>query len=293
MALNRQVWEAQIKEGFYPDASFLNFMVDMSASVNANRIHVGSAGIDPIVLINNTTYPIPYAERADDDNEIPLDTFSTTNIRVGRPETIEYSYNQLESVIRQHRNTLLKACSTKAAHAIAPNANTAQTPVLQTTGATVGTRKRLCFDDILNLKDEFDNADFPTDGRILVLHPTHVSDLLREDLKLFKEITNLVDGKPNRFGGFHCLSFSKMPTYTIQNDGTLKKVAFGDEETERYCSFAYLKDEVMKADGEIHMYSRVDDPQIRGTLIGFDKRFISMPIRGIGVGSIVSAQIED
>ena len=44
----------------------------------------------------------------------------------------------------------------------------------------------------------------------------------------------------------------------------------------------------MKADGDIYMYARVDDPEERATIVGFDKRFIALPIRGKGIGAIVS-----
>ena len=47
----------------------------------------------------------------------------------------------------------------------------------------------------------------------------------------------------------------------------------------------------MRADGEIYMYSRVDDPEERATIVGFDKRFIALPIRNKGVGAIVSASV--
>ena len=45
----------------------------------------------------------------------------------------------------------------------------------------------------------------------------------------------------------------------------------------------------MKADGEVYMYIREDDPEERGTIVGFDKRFIALPVRGKGIGSIISA----
>ena len=78
-----------------------------------------------------------------------------------------------------------------------------------------------------------------------------------------------------------------MPTYNASGK-TLSKVAYGNTDTERFASVAFCKDEVMKADGDIYMYSRVDDPEERATIVGFDKRFIALPIRGRGIGAIVS-----
>ena len=63
------------------------------------------------------------------------------------------------------------------------------------------------------------------------------------------------------------------------------------QETANFASVAFYTDEVMKADGEIYMYSKVDDPEQRATIVGFDKRFVCMPIRNKGIGAIVSSGI--
>ena len=208
-----------------------------------------------------------------------------------RPDSIEYSYDKLESVIRQHRSTLQASTARKAAHAFAPSEDTTDTPLVLTSGATAGGRKRMTFDDLLTLKERFDNALIPLEERYIILHPSHVSDLLREDVKLFKELTDIKDGEPTRFAGFGCFHFPYMPTYQATG-GTYKKVAFDGEQTEHFASVAFYKHEVMKADGEIYMYARYDDPEERGTIVGFDKRFIALPIRNKGIGAIISAAAE-
>ncbi len=127
MALNKEIWINQILSGFYPDDSFLQKVVNYSEFVENDRLHIPAAGIDPKVLIDNTTYPIKVVERDDEDNEIPLAKFETENTLVRRPDAIEYSYNKLESVIGQHRATLRKSVAMKAAHAYAPQ-HRQQTP---------------------------------------------------------------------------------------------------------------------------------------------------------------------
>ena len=207
MALNKEVWVKQIKEGFYPNRNFLTKVLDLSEYVENNIIHFPSSGIDPNVLINNTTYPIAVVGRTDEDNSISLDKFETENTLVRRPDAIEYSYDKLESVIRQHRSTLQTSTAKKAIHAFAPQSDTADTPLILTTGESVNGRKRLTFDDLLTLKERFDAALVPLDDRYLVLHPSHVSDLLREDVKLFKELTDIKDGEPMRFAGLVVFNF--------------------------------------------------------------------------------------
>ena len=291
MALNKQVWTNQILEGFYPDDSFLKKAVDYSQFVESNRLHIASAGIDPKVLINNTTYPIEVSGRGDTDNEISLDKFETENTLVRRPEAIEYSYDKLESVIRQHRSTLRKSVSMKAIHAFAPDSDTKKTPIVNSTGEAVNGRKRLTFADILTLKERFDDVEIPLEERYIVLHPKHVSDLLLEDIKLFKDITNMKDGEPFRFAGFGFYSFSQMPYYR-QEENTYKKIPFNavKEDGDVFASVAFYAKEVMKADGEIYMYATEDDPKERATIVGFDKRFVALPVRGLGIGAIISTK---
>lgn len=275
-------------ENYYPDRSFLTRVKDFSGHVNANKLHIPSAGIDPKVLINNTTYPISVVGREDEDCEISLDKFETENTLIRRPEALEYSYEKVESVIGQHRNSLQTQTARKAIHAFAPSVNTDYTPVITTTGEPFDGRKRLCANDILTLKERFDEALIPLDDRWIVLHPKHVSDLLREDLKLFKDITNLRDGEPFKFAGFGFYSFPYMPAY---RGGEKVGYTANSQDDDMFASVAFFGGEVMKADGELYMYALEDDPRERGTIIGFDKRFIAMPIRNKGIGAIVSAGV--
>lgn len=291
MGLNKQVWVKQIQENFYPSDNFLKPVMDYSAFVDNDMIHFASAGIDPKVLINNNTYPINILKRTDEDCPIELDLFETENTLVRRPEEIEKAYNKLESVIMQHRNTLRKAVSSKAIHAFAPSADSLYTPVIQTSGATKDGRKRMTFEDLLNLKERFDNALIPLEERYIVLHPKHITDLLLEDVKLFKDLTNIKEGEPFRFAGFGCYQFPIMPEYSLSG-GKLSKMPYSQETAGGlFASVAFYAKEVMKADGDVHMYARMDDPAERATIVGFDKRFIAMPIRNKGIGAIVSASV--
>lgn len=288
--LQKEVWVNQLMSNFYPDSSFLNYVKDFSELSENDAINLAETGIDPKVLINNTTYPIGIVQRVDTPIRIELDKFETENTLVRRPEAIEYAYDQLESVLMGHRNTLRARTAEKAAHAYAPQEDTPDTPVIATSGESKGGRKMITFDDIFDLKERFDNALIPLEKRYLVLHPYHVTDLLRHDIKVFKDLMDLVNGEPKKFAGFGMLQFQLPALY---NFSTLEKKPFAGEpgEYDTFCSFAFYGDEVMKADGEVYMYIREDDPEERGTIVGFDKRFIALPIRNKGVGAIVSSKV--
>lgn len=287
--LEKEIWINQLMENFYPDSSFLKYVKDFSSLVDYNAINMAEVGADPKVLINNTTYPIKIVQRVDKPLRIELDKFETENTLVRRPVAIEYSYDQLESILMGHRNTLRAKTAKKAAHAFAPQQNSTYTPVISTSGAADSKGvKRLTLEDILELKERYDNADIPLEGRYLVLCPRHVTDLILLDAKHLGNITDLQDGKPKRFGGFNILQTSITPKY--KEDLTKIEFEGEDEDTGLFCSFSFHSEEVMKADGEVFMYARENDPEERGTIVGFDKRFIALPIRNKGLGAIVGVK---
>lgn len=288
--LNKEVWTSQIMENFYPDSTFLKYARDFTSLVDNNKINLADCGFDPNVLINNSTYPINIVERDDTPISIELDLFETENTLVRKPEAVELAYDKLESVISGHRNSLRASTASKAAHAYAPAGNTANTPIIVTTGEVdvLTGKKKLVPKDILSLKRAFDKIELPLEDRYLVLEPNHISDLIEFDLSAFKDITDFVEGKPRKFAGFNILQFSRTAKYDFT---TLTKKAIGsvDDENTTECSFAFHSGEVMKSDGDVGMYERIDDPELRATIVGFDKRFIALPIRNKGIGAIVSA----
>lgn len=289
--LNKQIWTGQIMENFYPAVTFLQYARDFNAFVENDVINLAEAGFTPEVLVNNTTYPIPVKEREDIPLSMELDLFETENTLVRNPEQVELSYDKLESVIYNHRMALQTKTAQKAAHAYAPMEDSTYTPIVKTSGEDNGEGfKRMDVKNILTLKRKFDSQNIPLEKRFLVLDPFHTEDLILYDLKAFKDITDFVNGKPKRFAGFNILENTQNPKY---DSTTFKKISFGaiSNPNETYCSFAFSADEVMRADGNVGMYDTIRDPKLRATIVGFDKRFIAMPIRNRGIGAIVSTKL--
>lgn len=289
--LNKQIWISQIMEKFYPEASFLNFAKDMSENVEYDKINLADCGFDPEVLINNTTYPIAVAERTDTPLSIELSLYETENTLVRSPQAVELAYDKLESVIYGHRMALRAMAGNKSAHAYTPTQDTPNTPVLITTGDNNGDGfKRLVPEDILKLKKRYDLLEVPFENRYLVLDPNHVEDLILYDLKAFKDITDFKDGQPNRFAGFNILQYTRTAKFDFT---TRQKLPFGAVANENtvFSSFSFSSEEVMKAMGDMKMYEKIDDPEQRATIVGFDMRFIALPIRNKAIGAIMASKI--
>lgn len=285
MAIEKQIWISMLMEGFYPSRTFLARSVDMTAMVEYNKINLAEAGVAPEVLVDNTTFPVPTASRTDVALELPLHTFDTKNTVVRNVEAMELAYDKMDSVVRQHRNTLQAKTAAFAANSWAPQTNKDLTPVKATSGADNNRGvKSLSFQDILDLDAWFRSLDIDPSTMVAVLNPYHLADLMAEDMKLYKEILT-----GNKIFGFDLYTFSQLPYYNATSGA---KVAFGTaaQDTDTQCSLFYCADEVMRADGDIEVFAKYKDPGERGDVIGFQKRFTALPIRNKYQAAIYSAK---
>lgn len=292
-SLLQQVWINQLMEKLYENSGHLLRSLDMSAFVNYNTINLGDAGVDPEVLVNNNTYPIDTVERTDSTLTITLDRYRTKNTIVRDAEAVQLAYNKLESVIRGHRSKIAETVLAKATHAWAPAADGAYTPVFGTGGADRAdgsNRKALAVKDIANARRLFDKLKVPQTGRVLVLCPEHQEDLINADAQLFKAFANQRTGEILQLFGFDVYVSTLTATY---NSTTGAKVNYGATaaSTDSPSSLFYHENEVMRADGDTEMFSRLRDPEQDGDIVGFSKRFIGMPIRNKYIGSIYSAAV--
>ena len=171
-----------LMEGFYPSRTFLARSVDMTAMVEYNKINLAEAGVAPEVLVDNTTFPVPTASRTDVALELPLHTFDTKNTVVRNVEAMELAYDKMDSVVRQHRNTLQAKTAAFAANSWAPQTNKDLTPVKATSGADNNRGvKSLSFQDILDLDAWFRSLDIDPSTMVAVLNPYHLADLMAQD----------------------------------------------------------------------------------------------------------------
>ena len=282
MAIEKQIWISILMEGFYPDRTFLTRSVDMTPMVEYNKINLAEAGVAPEVLVDNTDYPVPTASRKDTALELPLHTFDTKNTVVRNVEEMELAYAKMESVVRQHRNTLQAKTAAYAANSWAPAQDTELTPVSPTTGTG-----RMSFEDVLRMDAWFRSKDIDPATLVAVLSPYHLADLQSEDMKLYKTML-----ESNRLLGFSLYNFSQLPYY---NRTTGAKVAFGTTPAggDGQCSLFYSDQEVMRADGDIEVFAKYKDPGERGDVIGFQKRFTALPIRNKFQAAIYSRMDDD
>ncbi len=285
--LNKEIWIPGITEKFFPESSFINEARNFDAWVDNNAINLQEAGIDPRVFVDNEVYPIPIVVREDTPQRIELKRFDTENTVHINAIEIEESTGKRESVIEGHRRSLQLQFSQLAAHNWAPTKDTPFTPVLKAKGeaSALGTGyKRITYADILALETAYNMMSVPKEGRVLVLHPYHVSDLQLQDMDMYKTFFST-----NRLFNFKVEIYSETPRF---NGATGVKLAWNApvSATDAIASFAYHKDSVCRAKGTADMYYRLNDPEYRGDIVGFNMRGIALPINGKYLGAIYSTK---
>lgn len=270
-------------------ADFLNGIPDYSAKVDNETIHLIDVGGDPDVLVNNTTYPIPIQNLTESDIPIGLDKFQTKPTRVTDDQLYAISYDKFSADVERHGNAILTVKYKKAAHALAPYSHTDKTPVIPTSGAADASgRKKLTVTDIIALKRAFDNMEVPEDGRVLVLCPDHVNDLLEQDQTFKDKYYNYTTGKLLNMFGFEVYTYVNCPYYT--NAGVKVPYSSTPTATDLKGSFAFYRPRMFRAQGSTKMYyseARLN-PQTQESLVNFRHYYIVLPKKLEAIGAIYS-----
>ena len=277
-----EVWTGELVKSLRGglEGSWLDGVPDQSSIVNNDVIHLVEVGVDPDVLINNTTYPIPSQALNDKDIAVKLDKFQTKVTPITDDELYAASYDKMARVKESHGNSINDSKFTKAAHALCAQENTAKSPVLKTTGerdAETG-RLRLTMADLVALKAAMDKLGVPAENRRLVLCSDHVNDLLLVS-QTFREQYNIdrATGKVGKLYGFDVYEYANTPLYT--QAGKKKNLGVAAGAGEFNCSFAFYTPRVFKATGSTKMYysEAATDPEYQRNKINFRHYFLCMP----------------
>ena len=286
-----EVWTGELVKQFnHADtATWLDGVPDYSRYSKNAVIHLVDVGIDPEVLINNSTYPIPITALNDSDIPVSLDKLTTEATPITDDELYALSYDKITLVKEKHGNAITIKKYDKAIHAFAPASHTSATPIVMTSGV-VGTdgRKPLLKADIIALKKKFDDAKVPTAGRRLVLCPDHVQDLLLVDQKFADQYYNYTTGKIANLFGFEVFEYVSNPIFT--SAGAKKSFGAVASAGEFQASVAFHAPTMFKAADETKMYysEAKNDPLTHRNLVNFEHRYIAMPKKNKAIGAIVS-----
>lgn len=285
----KEVWTGELVKSVSTAESgtFLETIPDSSQYAENDVIHLVDIGVEPDVIINNTTYPIPLQALDDDDIPIKLDKFTTKTTPISDDELYALSYDKIAVVKDKHASAISKSKFRKALHSIAPAAHTAKTPVIKTTGPVVDGRKTLLPKDVVRLKKAYNDMGIASD-LVLVLCTDHVNDLLAADQKFEKQYYNYTTGVVANLYGFTIYEHVSCPVFT--SAGAKGSLGSLPTATNFPASVAYHKPYVFKCTGSTKMFwsPAENDTDFQRNKINFNHRYIAMPKKSEGMGAIMS-----
>jgi hypothetical protein len=297
-----EIWLAAVIKRFnsLTVAAWLNGITEIAADVTMinsgevtekNIIYVPSTTFAPDVLINNTTYPIEAQEYADGTISLNLDKYQTKVTTLSDDQAMGASYDKITEVTRGHVDAIISRKYVKALHAIAPNSNTANTPVMVTTGATVGARKRLTYADLVDFRAALKTANVKPEGWRLVLCNDHWNDLLLDRANFGDTFLNYKTGEVLNVLGFEMYQYDGSPFYTTAG----VKVAFGavNPAGAMQASIFFQKDNIGKKTGITKQYfvKAENNPRSQSNELNYRHYFVAMPYQAHSIGAILSATV--
>jgi hypothetical protein len=294
-----EVWLDRVRNNLTnaDQAPFLDGIAEMDVDVSlmgegtiteSNIIHVPTSEFAPDVLINNTTYPIALQAYNDSEVIIKLDKFQTKVVTLTDDQVLGASYNRIDNATRKTVQKLTLEKFTKAIHAIAPSADSVNTPVIATTGTADATgRLRLVYADLVALKARFDKIKTPIAGRRLVLCFDHYNDLLLDRTNFGDQLINYKKGEVAPvIAGFQIYSYENMPLFAA---GTKKAYGTIAVATDKTASVAFLADNIAKKTGDTKQYftPAKDNPTTQTNQLAYRHYFIAVPFRNEMIAAII------
>lgn len=270
MGLQKEVWVGDIKEQPIPDTSFVMESVDMSEYVENNKLHLAEAGIEPGVhedYFAGNENELPVASIADIPSEVVLRTYSTEQTRHRKLQEIELSYNKRASIVKRHKNGLVKKISDRAAHAWSPIANDSFNKII-----TLGSTDSV-IDALLELEAFYMDLDL-TENLNICLTTDHMKRIKKENKTLYKEMRA---NKGDIFYGFKIHHTSRSPLYT--STGAKKPFASTFVAGDKKASFGWCKDEVFRCFGDVEVYETLSHAGLQADIISFAERALTGNIR--------------
>lgn len=252
-------------------------------------------GVSPDVLINNTSYPIAIQALDGENIAVTINKFQTKATPITDDEIFGLNYDKIRAVQEAHAIKIIEDKDAMGIHNITPATNTANTPILVTTGADDGTgRKMLTKADVLLLRKKWNDLKIPMAGRRLVFCNDHVNDILTSNDQKFKDqYYDYTSGILSNLFGFELFEYPTMPYIHATN---LTKLSFGGTVTSNHnvASTAFHLARIVQAKGYTKAYlsPASQDPQYQRNLLNYRHYDIVTPYKAEGYAAIVSGKVE-
>jgi len=284
MAIQREIWEAEIQENLYKENPHLNYARNVDEFViGGSVVHIPNAGAKPVVVKNRTVFPAVAIRRTDNDITYALDVYSTDPTHITNAEQIEISYPKLQSVIRDHTETLNEAIGNEMIYVWAPSL-TAQ--IIRTTGAVtpahlpsaIGNRKLLLGADLKNARTKMNKQNISAKDRFALIDSDMYAQLEADATIVSRDGANggelnMREGIVKRLYGFDIMERSTTVIYTNAAPPVKKATSAAAAATDNGAVLCWQKNSVERALGSIKFFETLNDATYYGDVYSAEVKF--------------------
>ncbi len=300
MAIQKEIWAKYIMDNLFKDQEFLQYAFNADEYVLQGAVvHIPQAGAKPTVVKNRSTFPATVVRRTDTDITYPLDEYTSDPTHIPHADTVELSYDKMDSVIGEHVATLREQIGDDILIKWAP---TTAGQYVATSGADVsahlpsatGTRKKLLKEDLKAARTLMNKQNILKSDRYALLDSDMMDQLLDdEDLKKRDSSLELdmKGGVITRLYGFNLMERSSVLVYN--SAGTPAPKAFGaaGAATDNAAVLCWQKNAVERALGEVDFFERLKDPEYYGDIYSALVRMGGRKRRTAGEGVVSILQV--
>jgi hypothetical protein len=279
MALQKEIWIADIQENLYANNMFLGQVgLDHSAFVNFKTVHIPQAGARPAVVANRSSLPATIAGRTDAEVTYSMNEYTTDPLLLPNIDTLQLSYDKRMSLLSNSISTLSDSIANKTLYAWAPllanSVRTSGTAVATALApSATGTRNGLTLVDVRNALRILDKSNFnPNEERYLIL-PADMYYQLLADAGISQYLQwgaeTQITGKVPMILGCKLIVRSSVVVY--DTSGVIK--ATGDSgvpsspaATDNYGAILISKSAASRALGDIKVFGQEDRPDYYGSI---------------------------
>ena len=281
MALQHEVWIADIKEQLFKPNPFMSRATDHSMYVNYKTVHVPQAGTAQTVKKNRSVLPATISQRTDSELTYSLNEYTSDPILLTNIEELQINYAKRQSVLGQTNAKLSEVTANQTLYAWAPSGASRQ---VRTTGSAsaiynphataTGTRKAITLADIASARAILDKDNVPLEGRVLVM----TADIYNNQFLAISNVqqylsygqATLPTGVVNKIFGFDIMI---RPTVLMYDNTATPLLETIDEEGEttdaaadNAACLAYHPNFVCHALGDIKVFADEDKPEYYGSI---------------------------
>lgn len=300
--LDITVWKNYIIEKLRRNNAFIFKSKDDTRFVLGGlTVVIPQSGGDPVILIDNASWPLTPTRRTDTDVSYNLQAFSTNPHHIPWQEIQTLSYNKIDSILGSHTNSLVEAVADAMLIKWSP---TVAGKILSTTGgpntltqdpASGQTGNRFLFHpkDLLRGMTAMNIDDVPDSGRIAVIDDNmyggFYDQLSDSQANAYNQFANNETGQVGKLHGFNIYRRSKVLAYA---DAATSANAYGASlaATDNLACLLYHQDTVCRAFGEMKPFMDKDNPLYQGDIMSMIVRAGGRKERGDNKGVIAMVQ---